>query len=240
MLDAATGGKQHDMSVTQPDPGGSRLKASLASARAELTSDVRRGAGGRGALERYSDRVDAMLRQLFADGKPPEQVAVLALGGYGRRALCLHSDIDLLVLFGGAIGAAEERYVNVLLQPLWDLGLTVGHHIRERAELDTPDEGNPEFLLALCDLRLIAGDSGLFDDVWAATGRARREAASQRIEALLALAKERHGRFADSLYHLEPDVKETPGGLRDVGAIRLLRSFARDVTNGAPPETARI
>ena len=64
MLDAAAGGKYHDMSVTEPGPVGSRLTQVLASARAELTADVRRGAGGRGALERYSDRVDAMLRQL--------------------------------------------------------------------------------------------------------------------------------------------------------------------------------
>ena len=71
-----------------------------------------RGAGGRGALERYSDRVDALLRQLFADGGAArEPVAILALGGYGRRHLCLHSDIDLLVLFGGRIGAAEERFL---------------------------------------------------------------------------------------------------------------------------------
>ena len=68
-----------------------------------------RGAGGRAALERYSDRVDAMLRQLFADaGGPGHEVVVLALGGYGRRHLCLHSDIDLLILFGGRIGPPRK------------------------------------------------------------------------------------------------------------------------------------
>ena len=85
MLDAAAGGKYHDMSVTEPGPVGSRLTKVLAAARAELTADVRRGAGGRGALERYSDRVDAMLRQLFTDAAPPESAVILALGGYGRR-----------------------------------------------------------------------------------------------------------------------------------------------------------
>ncbi|HVQ13330.1 MAG TPA: hypothetical protein VMS40_07055, partial [Vicinamibacterales bacterium] len=89
------------MAVTQPGPSGSAL-AALEAARTELQSDVVRGAGGRSALERYSDRVDAMLRQLFADaGGASYEVVILALGGYGRRHLCLHSDIDLLILFRG-------------------------------------------------------------------------------------------------------------------------------------------
>ena len=67
----------------------------------------------------------------FAEATPPESVAVLALGGYGRRHLCLHSDIDLLVLFGGRIGAAEERFLRAFLHPLWDLGVVVGHQVRE-------------------------------------------------------------------------------------------------------------
>ena len=92
------------MSLTQPGPGASTLVTAFDAARSELEADALRGAGGRSALERYSDRVDAMLRQLFTDVAPLDaQVAVLALGGYGRRHLCLQSDIDLLVLFGGAL-----------------------------------------------------------------------------------------------------------------------------------------
>ena len=88
------------MSLTRPDPGASTLVTAFDAARSELEADALRGAGGRAALERYSDRVDAMLRQLFTDVSLPEShVAVLALGGYGRRHLCLQSDIDLLVLF---------------------------------------------------------------------------------------------------------------------------------------------
>src|SRR5687767_15889658 len=115
MLDGAAGGKYQDMSVTEPWPVGSRLTNVLAAARAELKADVRRGAGGRGALERYSDRVDAMLRAVFAVAGPTDNVAVLPLGGYGRRHLGLHSDIDLLVLFGGPIGEAEDRLLRGFL-----------------------------------------------------------------------------------------------------------------------------
>src|SRR4030095_8178541 len=84
MLEPATG-DNHVMAVTQPEPSGSALVAVLEAARSELRSDVLRGAGGRAALERYSDRVDAMLRQLFAEaGGQVHEAVVLALGGYGR------------------------------------------------------------------------------------------------------------------------------------------------------------
>ncbi len=208
------------MSVTQPDPIGSRLKASLAAARAELTSDVRRAAGGRGALERYSDRVDAMLRQLFADGQPPEQVAVLALGGYGRRHLCLHSDIDLLVLFGGSIGAAEERFLRAFLHPLWDIGVVVGHQVREIDDFRTIEVDNPEFLLALLDARPVAGARALFDRFSALFHTPETHA--HILTSLLQLIDERHARFNATLYQLEPDVKDSPGALRDLAATRTI------------------
>ena len=85
-------------------------------------------------------------------------LVVCALGGYGRRTLCLHSDIDLMILFGTTIGRDEERFVNAVLQPLWDLQLVVGHQVRELADFDELDIGNTEFLLAVLDARPIAGD----------------------------------------------------------------------------------
>ena len=220
MLDAAAGGKYHDMSVTEPGPVGSRLTQVLASARAELTADVRRGAGGRGALERYSDRVDAMLRQLFADAAPPESVAILALGGYGRRHLCLHSDIDLLVLFGGRIAAAEEQFLRAFLHPLWDIGVVVGHQVRELDDFRELEADNPEFLLALLDARPVAGARSLFDRFSALFHAPETHA--HILTSLLQLIGERHARFNATLYQLEPDVKESPGALRDLAATRTI------------------
>jgi [protein-PII] uridylyltransferase len=220
MLDAAAGGKHHDMSVTQPGPSGSRLTTALAAARAELISDVRRGAGGRGALERYSDRVDAMLRQLFADGSPPESVVILALGGYGRRHLCLHSDIDLLVLFGERIGPAEEQFLRAFLHPLWDIGVVIGHQVRELDDFRTLEADNPEFLLALLDARPVAGTRALFDRFSALFHTP--DTHSHILTSLLQLIEERHARFNATLYQLEPDVKESPGALRDLAATRTI------------------
>src|SRR5687768_16683990 len=156
MLDAATHDSRNDMSLTQPGPGGSSIVASFEAARFELKSDVSTRAAGRAALERYSERIDAMLRQLHAEAAPPDGVAVIALGGYGRRHLSLHSDIDLLVLFD-RIDATGERFLRAFLHPLWDLGVVIGHQVREIDDFTRLEADNPEFLLALLDARLVAG-----------------------------------------------------------------------------------
>src|SRR5437867_12341575 len=109
-----------------PAPALTRLDA----ARQELSAQAARGDAGRVALERFSDRVDALVRQLAADAPlPASPVGVFAMGGYGRRQLCLHSDIDLLVLFAGSIAPADEQFLRGLLHPLWDQGLDVSHQV---------------------------------------------------------------------------------------------------------------
>ena len=150
-------------------------------------------------------------------------MAVIALGGYGRRHLSLHSDIDLLVLFGGRIGPSEERFLRGFLHPLWDLGVVVGHQVRELDEFADLETDNPEFLLALLDARLVAGASQLFDRLGTMFHRPATHA--YIVRALLQLIAERHTKFNATLYQLEPDVKEAPGALRDVMAARTIASL---------------
>jgi len=151
------------------DPRAAR-RARIEAARAELSAATERGDGGRLSLKQYSHRMDTMVQQLFAEAGPLAQpVGVFALGGYGRRQLCLHSDIDLLVLFASVIGPADEKFLHAFLNPMWDLGLTIGHHVREVHEgLHLPDD-NPEFLLALTDARAVVGDATLLDSFMGAT-----------------------------------------------------------------------
>jgi [protein-PII] uridylyltransferase len=215
--------------------------ARFEAARADYTALARAGRGGRGAQARYAAEMDEIVRAIAAVADAETPVVVCAVGGYGRRTLCLHSDIDLLIVFGGAIGANEERFLSRLLQPLWDLRLTVGHHVRELGELGRMEDQNPEYLLALTDLRLLTGDVRLFDAVRA--GVQQMETANERalIDALLALVRDRHAGFNDTLYQLEPDLKNAPGALRDIGAVRLLRGLARDTFIGRPrPEAERL
>ena len=229
------------MSVTQQSgSGGSTLVATFNAARLELTADVQRGAGGRAALERYSDRVDALIRHLFAEADGASvPVAIVALGGYGRRHLCVHSDIDLLVLFGGAIGAAEERFLRAFLHPLWDLGVVIGHQVRELDDFARIETDNPEFLLALIDARPVAGVRPLFDRF----GAVFHVAATHGfiLTSLLQLVEERHAQFNDTLYQLEPDVKEAPGALRDLSATRTIAMLTDPLLlRRGPADAARV
>src|SRR5262249_26791692 len=135
----------------------------LDEARRELCEDILRGDGGRRALARYSERLDGLIAQLVA-AAPEAAVPVTFIGisGYGRRPLCLHSDVALLILFGGRIGDAEGRVLRAVLHPLWDLGLVVGQQVREIGEFASLEVDNPEFLMALVDARLVAGNPALF------------------------------------------------------------------------------
>jgi [protein-PII] uridylyltransferase len=216
----------------------------LATAREAYVAEARAGRGGRVVQTNYAAAMDDLVRRLTERAAPltAEPWVVAAIGGYGRRTLCLHSDVDLLIVFDRAIGASEERFINALLQPLWDLNLTVGHHIRELSEFAAlGGDQNPEFLMALCDLRLLTGDVRLFDEVCAEVHRGDARRAGHLVASLLPLIESRYDEFNDTVYQLEPDVKKAPGGLRDVSAVRLLRSLARESFAGrVRPEGERL
>jgi [protein-PII] uridylyltransferase len=215
-------------------------------AREELCAEATRGSGGRAALQRFSDRVDDLLQRLFADAPaaggasvPVVPVAIVALGGYGRRQLCLHSDVDVLILFDGTIGPAEEARVRSILHPLWDLHFAVGQQIRQVSDFAQLEIDNPEFLLALLDARAVAGDATLLDRIAA---RFRTPAAhAQILEALERLIDERHARFNDTFYQLEPDIKDAPGALRDLMAVRTIAALTDPaLLERGPADRARL
>ncbi|MEO8520813.1 MAG: hypothetical protein ABI603_05575 [Acidobacteriota bacterium] len=212
--------------------------AALAAAREEYAAEARRGQAGRQSVARLASRLDDIVGVVIdaARDQTSVPVAVCALGGYGRRALCLHSDLDILIVFGGAIAAPEEQFVKAVFQPLWDLRVALGQHVREVADFDVPDASNPEFLLGLLDARLIAGDTALFAQL---IGRAREpERLAALVDPLLALVEQRHARFNDTLYQLEPDIKQSPGGLRDILACGHLRALRPGLP--ADPADARL
>ncbi len=210
-----------------PTPATETLRGMLQAARDELAADTLLARGGLASLGRYSDRVDDLVRLIYraARGQTDAPVAAVALGGYGRRQLCMHSDIDLLFVFGSPIGAPEERFLRSMLHPLWDLRLDVGHHVRELADLAQPDTDNPEFLVALLEARYLDGDAALFEQL---TTLCQGPGAAWRgpmLAALGDLLEQRHGQFNRTLYHLEPDIKNAPGALRDISAVRMITQF---------------
>jgi [protein-PII] uridylyltransferase len=191
-------------------------------ARRRVAHDILDGRTGIGALDRYSEYVDGELQRLHAAAAAPDGgVALIALGGYGRRHLCPHSDLDLLVLFARD---ADEGYLRRLLHPLWDAEFVVGHQIREARDLVQLETDNPEFLLALCDARLIAGEPALYTRLREALVLPATRAAI--LDGLRTLTEARHERFGGTLYQLEPDVKDAPGALRDIAAARIVAAMS--------------
>ena len=196
----------------------------LESARSELTAETTRARGGFGALARYSRHVDELVRGIYGEARAETSapLALVALGGYGRNQLCLHSDIDLLFLFGQTIGAAEERFLKAMLHPLWDLRLDVGHHVRELTDLEKADPDNPEFLTALHEARHLEGEPALYEELATLCRGPQARWRGPMLDALAELTRQRHVQFNGTLYQLEPDVKSAPGALRDVSAVRML------------------
>jgi [protein-PII] uridylyltransferase len=246
MMTASTGPR----GAERPGPGvatraaemRASLRRSLAAARDEYAARAREGRGGLDVLAHYADRMDGLVREIAdaARAQTSMPIVVCALGGYGRRALCLHSDIDLLILAEGTIGAPEEASISALLQPLWDLRLTVGQHVRELADFDRVETDNPELLISLLDIRFVAGDAGLYERLNASLAATAAERTALIVPGLLDLVEARHARFNRTIYQLEPDVKEAPGALRDIHAARILRSLQSAIADRPAAEDERL
>ena len=199
------------------------LRKTLQTARDELIAQTRLARGGFDALTRYSEQVDELIRRVYLDASntTDKPVALVAVGGYGRKQMCLYSDIDLLILFEESIGAPEERFLKALLHPLWDLRLDLGHHVREFDDSREVENGNPEYLVALLDARYLDGDAELFERFHKACLSPGSPWQDPTEAALRTLIEQRHAQHNRTLYQLEPDVKDSPGALRDVSAVRM-------------------
>lgn len=147
----------------------------------------------------------------------PEGLAVLAVGGFGRRELFPHSDVDLLLLLspGASPAEAHRAALSGFLQDLWDAGLRLSHSVRTPEECCQLDDRNIELSISLLDQRFLAGDAALHARLERGLARFFYSQRRQLARRLCRSARERHARHAGSIHQLEPDIKEAPGGLRD-------------------------
>jgi [protein-PII] uridylyltransferase len=157
--------------------------------------------------------VDSIVRERWAG--MPGGVALAAVGGYGREELFPCSDIDLLILTPDEkTQLAIKEELSLCVRDLWDKGLRISQSVHTPAECNQIDAGNAELAVSLLDRRLLAGDVALFRQV--------RDPRSELGRNIAQLTRERHSKFQDTIYHLEPNVKDSPGGLRDLQVLRWL------------------
>lgn len=208
---------------------GAALRAELGRVRGQLAAGLEAAPAGAVAAAALADVYDraivARWRAALVGETAP--LALVATGGWARRELAPYSDIDFIVVHAGA-EAAARRVADRLLYPLWDARVAVGHAVREPRECAKLAKDDLATATALCDLRPIVGDLGLTETLLAAARAAIAPAgdADRLIAALADDQARRHARFGDSLYRLEPNLKQGIGGLRDL-AIAVWAARAR-------------
>ncbi len=187
--------------------------------------------------------VDEVVRTLWArevatDRKLASGVAIAGIGGYGRGVLFPHSDVDLLVC--AAKPAAVKDAVRRMSQTLWDSGLQVALMTRAPKDCERFEPGNPEFAIALLDLRFVAGDEAVVESLERKLNENRRGRDGRRILAELGqLTRDRYAKYGGTLFHLEPNIKDCPGGLRDTNVCSWVARLAAERHEGVRPEGLR-
>jgi [protein-PII] uridylyltransferase len=169
------------------------------------------------ALARH---VDALLVQLWAEAQMPPGAALVAVGGYGRGELFPHSDVDVLVLLPGTATEADEATrgaVERFVTACWDIGLEIGSSVRTVDECRAESERDVTVQTALLESRWIAGTKRLFTQF--AKAQAALMDARAFLRAKLLEMQQRHTKYEGTPYALEPNCKESPGGLRDLQVV---------------------
>lgn len=184
---------------------------------------------GSSTVGQRTSLIESVLLRLWgeiisSDPDGPEDFALVATGGFGRGWLFPHSDVDLLFLHAGS--DTEDRFkdsIRRFSQELWDLRLKLSPTTRTLAECERFDANNSEFAISLLDCRYLTGDREVFSRLREKTiprlvGREHKAL----IENLGELTRARHHKFGNTVFHLEPNIKDGPGGLRDYNVAHWL------------------
>jgi [protein-PII] uridylyltransferase len=193
------------------------------------------GASAQDTLRQLCELADQVIQKVFAEllrvgNSSGQGLCLLALGGYGREMLFPYSDLDLLFLFGSEKAESEFRpLIAEFSRTLWDLGFRVSSAGRTVEECRRIEQDNAEFHLAMLDRRFLAGDKLLLEklDSKVLFG-SERQSRPFLLSELQRLTRDRLARYGNTIFHLEPNVKEAPGGLRDYHAILSMRQLAGD------------
>jgi len=174
-----------------------------------------------------SDQIDGELSTLFHDALSrlditENNIALTAVGGYGRGELSPGSDLDILLLHAGLSPEKLKEFVNAFLYPLWSTNRKVDYSLRTKSETLTAAQDDIKVTLGLLDIRHICGNANLTDDVASSALEQWQKEYKKNLPKLRASLDERHERAGELAYLLEPDLKEARGGLRDINSLRAL------------------
>ena len=225
----------------------SELRGSLAEESAKIGRDFAVTGNGRTAVARRTRLIEEILRRLWqdmvsADEQGPANFALVATGGFGRGWLFPYSDIDLLFLYADRGGEeTHKEAIQRFSQELWDLKLKLSPASRTLAECDRFDPNNTEFTISLLDCRYLAGDHGLFARLHdKLIPKLVMRESKPLLRGLAEVTRERHGKYGQTVFHLEPNLKEGPGGLRDYNVACWLALISSMGQLGDWPEASLL
>jgi len=188
--------------------------------RERLRAEYLRRPAPRQLLHSHARLVDGVLRALWTQLNPARGAALVATGGYGRGELYPYSDVDVLILLARPPDAEERERLERLVSLFWDVGLEIGHGVRTLAECLAAAEEDITVRTTLLEARLLAGSRARFAGLNQAI--ADTTDPTSYFEAKRLEQEQRHARHQDTAYALEPNLKEAPGGLRDLHVIQWI------------------
>jgi len=194
-----------------------RWRAFLRDGRAALRSSFLSHPDTPALLRGHARLVDDVVRGVWSELAAPPHMALVAVGGFGRGELFPHSDVDLLILLEQSADANVARFVEQILGVLWDVGLEPGHSVRTVEECLTEMKADATVATSLLEHRLVVGSRALYRAFATAYRDALDVAAFYESKAFE--QQQRHVKYHDAAYNLEPNVKESPGGLRDLQTV---------------------
>ena len=203
------------------------LRREVAAARAALRAEYLANPRPAQLLKRHAQLIDRTVKSVWRHAGLRPGAALVATGGYGRGELYPSSDIDLLVLLGAEPDDAERAALERLIGALWDIGLEIGHSVRTLEACLEMAADDITVRTTLLEARYLAGRRSLFRRLVSES----KTDASSFFAAKKLEQEQRHAKHQDSPYSLEPNLKEAPGGLRDLHVIQWI-ARAAGMTSG--------
>lgn len=168
-------------------------------------------------LKNHTKLIDKLLESVWEGSGLNQEVSLIAVGGYGREELFPYSDIDLLILVPDSPSELQNTEIETLISVLWDLGLNIGHSVRSLPECINEASEDATIQTNLLEARFLCGSEPIFSDF--SIKVSQQLDAEKFLKAKIDEQNIRHKKANDTGYNLEPNIKESPGGLRDLHSV---------------------
>jgi len=233
--DAVFQARAFDAALAAGRPPLTLFQQALAAGRATIKRRYLEGAPAVSIVNTHAHFVDQLLVRAWrlhrGTHAPRSAIALVAVGGYGRGELHPASDIDLMLLLDRGDPKPLGGIIESFLRFCWDIGLEVGHSVRTLKDCVREAKNDLTVATNLMESRLLDGDADLFEHMRELTHASRIWPSKKFFPAKLAEQQERHRHFDDTAYNLEPNIKEGPGGLRDIQTIAWVTQRHFDTTS---------